>query len=167
MLTRAVLVVAALGGLVACGQQVIQPPHGPQASAAPDRATAVINRTCARTPRSDIQALDVTFMHSSLLRQEAQLQRVSDDLTGAVPAGNIPTDTQLADANGRQLVDLVGQSTLCSPFKEKLVAASRELAAADDELAQSAGGGDVAGALQTAQDKFQALKDITQNPPSP
>ena len=123
-------------------------------------------RSCATTAKADIQARDVTFMQSSLLRQEAQLQRVADDISGAVPGGNLANDTQLAQVNARQLVDLVSQSTLCSPFKEKLLTAAKELSAADDALVQAVSAGDVAGALQVAQAKFQALKAITQNPPA-
>lgn len=158
--------VAAVIGLAACGDPAISAPSGPRASVAPDGATAVLRRSCAAATKADIQARDVTFMQSAMLRQEAQLQRVADDLTGAVPNGNIPTDTQLADSNARQIVDLVEKSNLCTLFREKLLAAAQGLATADDTLAASSAGSDVAAALQAAQDRLQAVKAIIQNPPT-
>jgi hypothetical protein len=154
-------------GLAACGDPAIKPPSGPTASPSVDSATQIMRRACATLPRTDTQARDVTFMQSAMIRQGAQLQRVSDDLTGAVPGGNLATDTQLAQANSRQLVDLVAQSNLCSPLKEKLLAGSRDLATADDALAQAAGsGGDVAGALQRAQSRYQVLQGLVQTLPT-
>ena len=164
-LVRALVVVLAVAGLAACGQQAIRAPSGPQAAPSPDPATAVMHRACSTTPKSDIQSRDVTFMQSAMLRQEAQLQRVADDVSGAVPGGNLPVDTDLARANARQLADLVAQSTLCSPFKEKLVAASKELATVDEALPAAAAGGDIAASLQAAQDKFRALKTLTESAP--
>ncbi|GAC1580099.1 MAG: hypothetical protein NVS3B24_14750 [Candidatus Dormibacteria bacterium] len=153
--------------LTACGPAAIKAPTGPGASATPDAATAVMRRACSTVPRSDAQARDVTFIQSSLLRQESQLQRVADDLSGAVPGGNLGTDTQLPQANAKDLVSLVEQSTLCSPYKEKLLAAARDLATADDALARAAGGGDVGGAVQSAQAMLRSLRAITENPPPP
>jgi len=151
--------------LTACGPAAIQDPSGPRASPTPDAATAVMRRACSTTPRSDAQARDVTFMQSSLLRQETQLQRVFDDLSGAVPGGNLAADVRLPQANAKDLVTLVEQSTLCSPFKEKLLAATRDLATADNALATAAGGGDVGGAVQSAQAMLKTLRTITENPP--
>ena len=163
---QVLLLLLAASALLGCGQQAIRPPSGPQATPSPDRATAVIQRSCATTPKADILARDVTFMQNVLLRQQAQLQRVADDISGAVPGGNLANDTQLAQANARQLVDLVLLSTLCSPFKGRLLAAARELAAADDALVQAASGGDAGAAVQAAQARFQALKTITDTPPA-
>lgn len=73
----------------------------------------MINRGCANAAHQGPEATDVSFMHSSLLRQQAQLQRVADDLTGAVPGGNLANDAPLAQGNARQITDLVTRSTLC------------------------------------------------------
>jgi len=163
-LGRFLVLVLALAGLAACGQQVIRAPTGPQAAPSPDPATAVMHRACSTAPKSDIQARDVTFMQSAMLRQGAQLQRVADDLSGAVPGGNLSVDTDLARSNARELADLVAKSTLCSPFKEKLVVASKDLATADDTLVSATGGGNVATSLQASEDKLQALKTLTETP---
>ncbi|MFN2463223.1 MAG: hypothetical protein ABR573_04875 [Candidatus Dormibacteria bacterium] len=125
-----------------------------------------MQRACATTPKSDVQARDLGFMQSSILRQDAQLQRVADDLSGAVPGGNLPFDVNLAQFNARDLTDLVSRSTLCSPLKEKLLTAAKQLQTADEDLAQVASGGDVAASLETARSRFDALKSITQNPPT-
>ncbi len=151
-----------LVGLAACSNPIPGDPHGPYAPASPAPAQAVINRGCNNTPHQGPEATDVGFIKSSLLRQKAQLQRVDDDLTGAVPGGNLPGDAGLAQANARVIVDLAEKSTLCSPFKGKLLAAARTLASADDALAGAPGGDSLQGALSA----FDALSAIASNPPS-
>lgn len=155
-----------LGGLSACSNSIPGNPKGPYASPSPGPAQAVINRGCANGSHEGPEAADVGFVKSSLIRQDAALQRVSDDITGAVPGGNLPVDTALARANAQDIVDLVTRSTLCSPFKEKLAAAAKTLATADGALAQSAGD-PAQPALNQARTAFQALQAIANNPPSP
>jgi hypothetical protein len=156
--------VGLLLALAGCGAQTPPTaPRGPGASASPAPAQAVINRGCAGTPQPDAGAIDTRFLQSSMLRQEADLQRVADDLSGAVPGGDLPTDTRLAQENARQLVDLVNRSTLCSPFREKLGTAAAALSGADDALVQ-AGDGGVDPALRAAMAKFQALKSLSEDP---
>ena len=156
----AALALALLVG--ACGSSVASP-SGPYASPKPSGAQAVIARGCADS-REGPEATDVAFVQDALPRQQADLQRVSDDISGAVPGGNLQTDTGLAATNAHELVDLVSRSTLCSPFREDLLKAAKDLSAADDALSSS--GGD-AGALATAQAAFAALKAIADNPPRP
>lgn len=124
----------------------------------------MINRGCANAAHQGPEATDVSFMHSSLLRQQAQLQRVADDLTGAVPGGNLANDAPLAQGNARQITDLVTRSTLCSPFREQLAAAAKNLASADDALVSA---GDVQAALTNSQAALQALTAIADHPPTP
>ena len=153
--------------MAACGGPADSSPRGPFASPTPAPAQRVINQGCANAAHEGPEATDIGFMQSSLLRQEADLQRVSDDVTGAVPGGNLGTDTPLAQANAKQLVTLVTASTLCSPFREDLATAARALAAKDDALVAAVSGGDVASALADAQAAFAALKAIADHPPSP
>jgi hypothetical protein len=149
--------------LTACANPPPANPNGPYAAASPGPAQAVINRGCANAAHEGPEATDVGFVKSSLLRQQAQLQRVADDLTGAVPGGNLPTDAGLAQANAKVIVDLVGKSTLCSPFREKLLDAARALAAADDSLVA----GSATDTLQRAQAALDNLNAIAAHPPSP
>lgn len=151
--------------LAACsGPATATDPKGPFASPTPAPAQLVINRGCANAAHEGPEATDVSFMQSALLRQQAELQRVSDDLTGAVPGGNLANDAPLAQANARQLTDLVSRSTLCSPFREQLADAARKLAAADDSLVASS---DTPTALENAQSAFQALRAIADHAPTP
>lgn len=151
--------------VAACANPSAKDPQGPYASPTPAPAQQVINRGCANAAHEGPEATDVSFMKSALLRQEADLQRISDDLTGAVPGGNLATDTALAQANAHDVVNLVTKSTLCSPFREKLGDAARKLATADDSLATT--GGDATAGLQGSQAAFQALKAVADNPPTP
>lgn len=150
-------------GLTACTNPVPGNPNGPYAKASPGPAQAVINRGCANAAHEGPETTDVGFVKSSLLRQQAQLQRVADDLSGAVPGGDLPTDTGLAQANAKVIVDLVGKSTLCSPFREKLLDAARALVAADDSLVAGAG----TDTLQRAQAALDNLNAIAAHPPTP
>jgi hypothetical protein len=159
--------VGGLALLAACGNSLTTAPQGPYASATPAPAQRVINRGCANAAHEGPEATDISFMETALLRQEADLQRVGDDLSGAVPGGDINKDPGLAQANAAQLVSLVSKSTLCSPFREDLASAAAKLATADDTLASSVGGGDVNGALQASLAAFQALKAIADHPPTP
>lgn len=154
-----------LAVLAACGGPPgAADPKGPFASPTPAPAQLVINRGCANAAHEGPEATDVSFMQSALLRQQSELQRVADDLSGAVPGGNLAADAPLAQANARQLVDLVSRSTLCSPFREQLAAAAKSLLSADDALV---GSGDTPGALRTSQAAFQALKAVADHPPTP
>ena len=164
---RFTAVLGLLAVLAACAGPADSGPKGPFASPTPAPAQRVINQGCANAAHEGPEATDIGFMQSALLRQEADLQRVSDDVTGAVPGGDLATDAPLAQANAKQVVDLVTNSTLCSPFREDLATAARGLAAKDDALAAAAGGGDVATALQDAQAALAALKAIADHPPSP
>jgi hypothetical protein len=158
------LAVLLLAGLAACSNPLAGSPQGPYASPTPRPAQAVIQRGCANGAHEGPEATDVGFVRSSLIRQEAALQRVSDDITGAVPGGNPPVDAGLARNNANEIVDLVTRSTLCSPFKEKLATAGKQLATADLALAQAPGD---QSALDQARGAFEALKAVANNPPSP
>jgi hypothetical protein len=155
-----------IAGLSACSNPIPGNPTGPYASPTPGPAQAVIIRGCANGSHEGPEATDVGFVKSSLIRQDAALGRVGDDITGAVPGGNFPVDTALARANAQDIADLVSRSTLCSPFKEKLAAAAKALVAADTTLA-----GTTADSAQVTLDQaraaFIALQGIANNPPSP
>jgi hypothetical protein len=151
-------------GLAACVNPLPGGPSGPYASPTPAPAQRVILRGCNNASHEGPEATDVGFVTSSLLRQESDLQRVADDISGAVPGGDPPNDARLAQTNAHSIVDLINRSTLCSPFREKLAAAARDLAAADDALA---GAPTDVSTLEHAQSADEALKSIAANPPSP
>jgi hypothetical protein len=118
----------------------------------------------ARAKKTDTS--DPEFMRIQLIRQGTDLGRISDDLTGAVPGGNFTVDSGLAKRDIDDLKKLVDESNLCPPLKGKLSAAVQDLVDADATLVGTGGGPGAAGALQDSQARYQALVDLTNNPPS-
>jgi hypothetical protein len=156
----------ALAFFAGCAENVTSDPRGPYASPNQSPAQAVIAQGCASSALPGQLSTDVEFVRTALVRQEAILQRVSEDITGAVPGGEFTKDAGLAKTNARQIMDLVDRSTLCSPYKEGLSAAAKELVKADDALAAATAGSEQA-ALQSSQAALQALKAKVENPPKP
>jgi hypothetical protein len=90
--------------------------------------------------------------------QVALLQRVSDDLTGAVPGGDLATDTKLALQDATGISERLNSSSLCDKLRTPLLAKAKALVEADSALDQAGhGSGDVAAALQRAQAAYQDL----------
>ncbi|MEA2645431.1 MAG: hypothetical protein QOE92_514, partial [Chloroflexota bacterium] len=109
---------------------------------------------------------DTDGLRVLLIRQGTDLGRVSDDLTGAVPGGNFPVDSGLAKRDAEELKAQIETSALCEPFKSRLVAAAVELVTADTALVDSQGSAGAADLLATSQQKYQAINDLINNPPS-
>jgi hypothetical protein len=151
--------------LAACGSSTITQDKGPFASPPVSPPARVLNRVCNAQNAADKTA-DTQFMRILMIRQGTDLGRVSDDLTGAVPGGNFPVDSNLALRDSTALKQLVDSSRLCEPLKTTLSKATQDLIDSDQALVNSAGGPDAAAALTDAQTKYQALMSLVNNPPS-
>jgi hypothetical protein len=151
--------------IAACGSTSEQAPNGPYASPRQSPPQQVISRVCdAQTPAN--KNADTQFMQILLIRQGTDLGRVSDDLTGAVPGGNFPVDSQLALRDATDLKSQVETSRLCEPLKSTISKALQELIDADQALVSSGGSAGASTALQQAQAKNQALVNLVNNPPA-
>ena len=163
---RVLLGGALLVVVTACADKAVDTnTTGPYASPALSPPNAVASRSCeavkAGTSASGVEAAKVL-----LLRQGANLQRVSDTLANTVPGGNFTVDAGLALHNASDLRDSLAGSNLCEPVRSALVAKAQALKDADQSLVATAGDATAAAALQSAQDAYKALSDLVQNPPS-
>jgi hypothetical protein len=152
--------------VTACGDKAPNPTtNPPYASPGLSAPAAVASRSCdtvkAGTAPSGLDAAKVL-----VLRQGADLQRVSDTLTGAVPGGNFSVDAGLVARDATDLLGVLAGSNLCEPAKSALVGKAQALRDADQALVATAGGAAAAAALQASQDAYRALSDLVQNPPS-
>jgi hypothetical protein len=102
----------------------------------------------------------------ALIRQGTDLQRISDDLTGAVPGGNFGVDVDHLISNIQDVQTQIKTSNLCEPAKSQLVEKAAALKDADDALKATGGGADAAAALQSAQSAYSAINDLLGNLPS-
>ena len=107
--------------LAACGSSTIAQDKGPFASPPVSPPARVLNRVCNAQNAADKTA-DTQFMRILMIRQGTDLGRVSDDLTGAVPGGNFPVDSNLAlnDSNAQDAQTRIKTSNLCDPPKSEL-----------------------------------------------
>jgi hypothetical protein len=143
--------------LTACGQATDKPPTGPYATPEKSAPQAVALRGCVADHPASATELDL--LRTQLIRQGTDLQRVDDDLTGAVPGGDLPIDTDLALKQAQQMIEMVTTSSVCPALKDPVATRLRALLAADAQVYQSARqGGDVAGALATARAAFADLQ---------
>lgn len=144
-------------------------PNGPYASPGPSAPQAVVQRGCANltAPPSP----DISFARDLLIRQGTLLQRVADDVSGAVPGGDLKGDAELTAASARSIADSFQSSTLCADLKAKLVTRSRALLDADTRLAQAAAPGsaspDVSAALAQGRAAYQDLTGVVGASSSP
>jgi hypothetical protein len=154
-----------LGLLAGCGN-VAGPgaPTGPYATFSPSPPVQVAQQQCAASPAPSPSLL---YLANPLLRQQTALQRVSDDLAGSVPGGNIATDTKLVadSADAISTIETSTTATICEPIGAHLVVKVSALVEADHALA-SAGStsGDVAAALTRARAAYDALKAFVDSP---
>ena len=153
-------------GLAGCGTAAAPgTPTGPYASFSPSPQVQVANRAC--TGVSPAPSPDLLYLSNPLIRQETSLQRVSDDLAGAIPGGNISTDTRLVadSADAIKAVVTPTTTTFCEPIRSHLLAKLTTLVDADHALAAAgSNGGGVAGALGTARAAYDALKAFVDSP---
>ena len=141
--------------LAACGD-TFGAPSGPFASPQPRAPQDVAARGCGAG--STPGAGDVELVRTAAIRQGTELQRVADDLSGAVPGGNLRTDTALAVANAQALRILIGGSNLCLAVRQRLLPQADGLAGVDGEMEAAArSGGDVKGSLAKARAVYDAL----------
>jgi len=149
------LLLVPLLGLVTCGPGE-KAPTGPFATPSASTVTRVAQRTCA-TPGPSRQQ-DLQFISIQLIRQGTDLDRVGDDISGAVPGGNVSADAQRALHDAQQIDSSLKASILCQPLKDQLGPKARDLVAADSALVNAAGaGGDTTSALNQARTSYQAL----------
>ena len=139
----------ALLSLAACGSTSVLAPNGPYFSPSPAPEVQVILRSCKEV--DGLAKGDITYMKTQVVRQGTLLQRVGDDLTGAVPGGNVANDTRLVEEQSKGMSDRIGTSTLCEKVRTPLAQKAKALVDADTALRSAgAGAGDVAGALERA-----------------
>jgi hypothetical protein len=161
-LTLAILVI----GLAGCGEAAVQGSvNGPYASPEPSAGSAIASRSCDKVKAGEAPN-GIATLRVELLTPGTDLQRVSDDIAGTVPGGNIAVDSNLASHDADQLYTWAAGSNLCQPINSQLVDKAKTLKDASAALASAAGGPDVAAALQTAQGAYTALNDFADNPPS-
>ncbi|HEV3232738.1 MAG TPA: hypothetical protein VG245_10860 [Candidatus Dormibacteraeota bacterium] len=142
--------------MAACGEGTYSAPSGPFASPGPSAPAAVAARGCGAG--STPGPADVQFAQTAVIRQGTELRRVADDLSGAVPGGDLAGDTQLALHDAQALRDLFAASNLCAAVRAPLAAKAATLAGADTDLvAAGHSGGDVTAALAKAQAAYQDL----------
>lgn len=142
--------------LAACGTTTYSPPTGPYATPEKSAPEAVALRGC--TPDHPASSTQLDHLRILSLRQESDLQRIDDDLTGAVPGGNLATDTDLAVKQAQTMVDDVGTSDICPALKDPVNAKLRALLQADVQTYQAAhGGGDTSSTLAAARAAFNDL----------
>ena len=152
------------GLLAACGSVLSpNPPDGPYASPPPTPPVAVIRHGCARVGTGNNPSPDVTFVKLALTRQGTDLDRIRDDLSGAVPGGDFAVDTGILRRDADGLKQQIETSTLCEPLRDNLDKQAGVLLDADVALAGTGGGEGAAAALQKARDAYNALVAITQS----
>jgi hypothetical protein len=152
--------------VAACGEKAVDTrTNPPYASPALSPPAAVASRSCdsvnAGSSPNGVEAARVL-----IIRQGADLQRVSDTLSGAVPGGNFKVDAGLALRDATDLHDGLAASNLCEPAKSAMAGKAQALKDADQALVATGGGAGAAAALQAAQDAYKALGEVVQNPPS-
>jgi hypothetical protein len=147
-------------GMVACGDSAnnssTNPPYASPQQSAPD---AVLSRSC-ETVKSGKVPSGIADAKVALVRQGTQLQRISDDLTGAVPGGNFGVDVDLVVSNAQDVQARIKTSNLCDPLKSQLVDKAAALKDADVNLKATGGGATAGAALQASQDAYNTLNNL-------
>jgi hypothetical protein len=161
-LALAILVI----GLAACGDTTARGSvNGPYASPQQSPAEANISRSCEKV-KSGQAPSGIATAKVYLSTPGTDLQRVSDDLAGGVPGGNVSVDASNASRDVDALYDWALRSNLCDPLKSQLIDKAKALKDANAALAAAAStGGDVAAALQTSQSAYKDISDFVNNPP--
>ena len=137
----------------------------PYASPQPSAGAAVLSRSCDTVKAGKVPG-SLADVKVSLIRQGTDLQRISDDLTGAVPGGNFGVDVDLVVTNAQDVQTRIKTSNLCDPPKALLADKAAALNDADVALKATGGGSGAAAALQAAQSAYKALNDLLGNLPN-
>jgi hypothetical protein len=157
--------IALCAGVAACGDTAGTSPNPPYASPQLSAGDAVLARSCEKVKAGKAPA-GLADAKVSLIRQGTDFQRISDDLTGAVPGGNFGVDVDLLVANAKDVQTRIKTSNLCQPAKAQLADKAAALKDADEALKASGGGSGAAAALQAAENAYNALNNLLGNPPS-
>jgi hypothetical protein len=153
-------------GVAACGDSSVKGSiNGPYASPQQSAPAAVASRDCEKVKAGQAPNGTAT-VKIMLINPGTDLQRVSDDLAGKVPGGNIAVDSSLASHDADAFYAWLTSSALCQPLKNQLLDKAGPMKDAFAALAASAGGPGVAAALQTAQGTYKTMSDLVDNPPS-
>src|SRR5579864_1044243 len=113
-------------GLAACGDSVDTSTNPPYASPRVSSGDAVIARSCEAVKAGKVPN-GLANLQVSLVRQGTDLQRISDDLSGAVPGGNFGVDVDLVVTNAQDIQARISGSNVCQPVKAQLMAKAAAL----------------------------------------
>ncbi|MHB8509605.1 MAG: hypothetical protein ACYDGR_13320 [Candidatus Dormibacteria bacterium] len=143
--------------LSGCGQQVFRNPVGPYNRPSPSPQVIVATRGCGNgeTPAPDA----LTFPRTQMIRQGTDLDRVADDLSGAVPGGNLAADSDRALVDAQQVEQAVQASNLCPAVRGPLVSRLDALTVADQALVNAAPG-DAGAALDRSRAAAASVQDF-------
>src|SRR5258708_20666088 len=156
---------ALTAGLAACGDTVNTSTNPPYASPPVSAGDAVIARGCEAVKAGKVPS-GLATLSVALVRQGTDLQRISDDLTGAVPGGNFGVDVELVVTNAQDVQTRISGSNVCQPVKAQLMAKASALKDADAALKATGGGAGASDALQASQTALKALTDLFGNLPN-
>jgi hypothetical protein len=164
---RPVLALAILSmSLVACGDsQVKSSPNPPYASPEQSAPAAIASRGCEKVKAGQAPNGTVT-VKIQLIKPGTDLQRVSDDLAGKVPGGNITVDADIASRDADAFNTWLTSAALCETLRSQLIQKAAPMKDAYAALAAAAAGPGVAAALQAAQSAHKAMSDLVDNPPA-
>ena len=147
-------------GLAACGDSANNSAtNPPYASPQMGPADSVLSRSCDKVKSGKASDL-VPDVKVALIRQGTQLQRISDDLTGAVPGGNFGVDVDLVVSNAQDVVTRIKASNLCDPLKTQLGDKATALRDSDVNLKATGGGATAGSALQASLDAYAAINKL-------
>src|SRR5258708_2497560 len=121
---------ALTAGLAACGDTIASSTSPPYASPRVSSRDAVIARSCEAVKAGKVPS-GLATLEGSLVRQGTDLQRISDDVSGAVPGGNFGVDVELVVANAQDILARISGSNVCEPVKAQLMARASALKGAD------------------------------------
>ena len=151
--------------LAACGEsQVNGSTNPPYASPEQSGPAAIASRGCEKV-KSGQAPNGTATVKIQLIKPGTDLQRVSDDLAGKVPGGNIAVDADIASRDADAFNTWLTSAALCEPLRSQLIEKAAPMKDAYAALAAAAGGPGVAAALQTAQSAHKAMSDLVDNPP--
>ena len=156
---------ALTSGLAACGDTISSTSNPPYASPRVSAGDAVIARGCEAVKAGKVPN-GLANLQVVLVRQGTDLQRIGDDLTGAVPGGNFGVDVELVVTNAQDVQARISGSSVCQPAKARLLAKASALKDADAALKATGGGSSAADALVASQNALKALTDLFGNLPS-
>ncbi len=153
-------------GLAACGDTSgnvsTNPPYAsPQAGP----VDSVLARSCQKV-KAGKAPNGLADVKVALIRQGTDLQRIRDDLSGAVPGGDFGVDVDLVVTNAQDVQARIKTSNLCNPPRSQLNDKAAALKDADVALKATGGGSGAAAALQAAQNAYDVLNALLGNLPN-